>query len=145
MTTSGSEWRKAREEGVEVELPSGRTAKLRPISLQWLLKAGRIPDGLTAIVSQMISGKLEITNVVDTAKEIISLNELMVTACMVEPKVVPTPTTDEEIGLEDLTDEEVDFIVAWAAKPAQTMDTFRKRQVKSVETVYDSQDLFSTP
>jgi hypothetical protein len=143
--TTGTEWRKAREQGEAVELPSKHVVVLRPISMQSLLRHGRIPDSLTGLVSSFISGQgLDKENPVALAKSITELNMVMCKSAMLTPRIVDDPKTDEEISFEDLSEEEIDFIVSWAQEPVKTMEKFREKQAAVVENVLSGGDVSPT-
>lgn len=140
MATSGKEWRKAREEGFEIRLPSGNVADLRPVEADFFLRVGRIPDALAPLINEMISGvayKLEIPPVeqLEKGREWIGfLNELC-TYAFVTPKVVEAPQADDEISVDDICYLDKYAVYQNFTLPAHKLKTFREAQIKSLATL----------
>lgn len=151
MATSGKEWRKAREEGVEITFPSGRVAAIRPIEVDhFLLTGGHIPDFLTPIVLDMINGKsymmdMPLHEQLEKSKDFLTfLNELS-KAAFVNPKVVDDPQADDEISVDDLTYGEKTIVYRFFSRPAEVLRRFRDSWAKSVAFVDVAQNDGSHP
>ncbi len=129
--TSATEWRRIKEEGQTVELPSGNVVQLRPVSMEALYASGAIVDGLTPIVASIIStGGFSSGNepeaILDAAKKMIELKRILCTACMLSPKIVDEPDYDNnEIAYFDLSSEDSEFIMSWAQRPQKNLSSFR--------------------
>lgn len=127
--TTGAEWRRAREEGVEVELPTGRIVLLRPVTLYELTKTGQIPDPLLITANKalgVLTGKVELTP--QDFKNQLEMIVFIARAAILSPKIVDTPKSEDEMAIYDLTQEEIDFIAEWAEKPQLKLTPFRSEQ-----------------
>lgn len=131
-------WRKAREEGVLITLPSGNVAKLKPVALDSLLLAGRIPDMLTPIVAKMLwadegTETDQIAEVVEMAKGFADLVNLIIPAVFVEPVVIAEGEPGEgEITLDDISFEDKVTVFQLATSGAATLTKFREKQVRDL-------------
>lgn len=140
MATSGKEWRKAREEGIETLMPSGMTANLRPVEADFFLRVGHVPDALAPLINTIISGdsyKLEIPPVeqLEKGKEWIAfLNELC-TYAFVTPKVVEAPQADDEISVDDICYLDKFSVYQKFSMPAHKLRAFCQAQIESMATM----------
>lgn len=141
VVTSGTEWRRAREKGELVELPSGKVARLRPISLLSLMKRGRIPDPLSAVISEMIGGKTKKGIDLETFQGFAELLELVCREAFVEPKIVDEPGADDEIGAMDVGFDDQLFVFNHAQGEIQLMRPFRSERAGDVEAAHGSEDV----
>ncbi len=140
--TSAAEWRKAREEGYVVTLPSGHVARLRPVALDVLIISGKLPDLLTPLAAKSLwieTDGEEIANEAEKAKGYAELINIIVPAAMVEPRVVDDPTGDDEISLEDIDFADKAAIYQLATQPAEVLRRFRDKQKRNVAAVSDGQ------
>ncbi len=136
IPTSGTEWRKAREEGMLVTLPSGKVARLRPVSVTALYASGDMPEQLTPVVQAMLFGKTPTEdNMAEFMKSTHALNVLICKEAFIEPRIVEKPITDDEISFADLTGEEVEYVFSWVSNPQKTLEPFRDEQNKPVAVV----------
>lgn len=146
--TSGAEWRKLREEGYVVQLPSSQCwVKLRPVAIDALMISGRIPDLLTPLASSHLWSPRWITQ--DEAKQILSeakaareyteLISIIVRAAMVEPKIVDNPQAEDEIALDDLDIHDKFNIFNLMTQPLGWLRRFRDQQTADVEPVQHSE------
>jgi len=141
IITTAIEWRKAREEGEVVTLPSGKTARLRTLSLLRLLERGTIPDSLSGIIQEMMGGEKKVANTLETFQ---SLSELMALVCQlsfVYPKIVDDPQADDEINIEDVAYDDQFHVFNWSQKEIALMTPFRQKRDGDVETVPGSDDV----
>ena len=142
--TSAKEWKRLRKEGVLVELPSGMVARLRPVSIIDLWRSsGSIPDGLTAIIGDLlVNGTVSAQKSEMTAELITSIAELYTMVCraaFVEPAIVDSPRDNaEEIALEDLSQADREFTLAWVSTPTTELKPFLTEQGQSLESVEPS-------
>lgn len=139
-----SEWRKLREEGEIVELPStGRVVRWRSVSLQAMLISGSILDVIASEAARVLWD--EESDDRPTHKKVVDWNNLVahvVAASLIEPKVIvptaeiPYPElADDEILISDLTPDEQMSIYNLAVYPTQTVRRFRDEQAGDVEAL----------
>lgn len=142
--TPASEFRRAREQGEKITLPTGRIVLMRTVKPSLLLKLGKIPDFLSELVIQILYGK--ITNEQYQAhfapnerkEHAIEMAESLRVVCMgalIYPRVVEDPQADDEIHIDDLQDNEQRFIFDLALLEASDLSRFRERQEANVEPV----------
>jgi hypothetical protein len=131
------ERRRAREEGVEVELPSGMFARIRPVSFTALLSYGNVPEMLTPIIREAAAGKLNADGVAD-ADAVTRTFELANAVCryaFVYPRIVNTPEEDDEISIEDVDLDDRMEVMNFLNKPLSHLRSFRSQQTAAVEFV----------
>lgn len=136
--TSGKQWREKRAEGVEITLPSGHVARIRPVSMRAFLNLPTIPDTLTPIVRKAVFGdSADKLNPEDNEK----LHDVLDHLCryaFVSPRIVDDPQADDEIGIEDLDTTDKWAVYAMLDKAAHEMRSFRFEQARAVESVPES-------
>ena len=128
--TSAREFRRLRREGQLVELPSGMVARLRPVALIDLWRtAGNIPDALTSIIAELVANqslnpeKSEMTGQLIGA--VGDLYGMVCRAAFITPAIVEAPRDEaEEIQLEDVTQADRQFVLAWASAPTNELGRF---------------------
>lgn len=143
--TSGTEWRKNREQGELIQLPfCGRFVRLRTVRPDTLVRLGKIPNVLTTLVLNMIYDRGEedqfekfLTNVESREEALEMLESLRVvcTASMVSPKIVDNPQADDEISIDDLDLGDRSYIFRLAFVPAEALSTFRYKPPSDVAVV----------
>lgn len=139
--TAIEQWRSLRENGYLVELPSGNTARLRPVSLAEMVKNGRIPDTLTPIAAEAIStlGQGVATEtIIKMTKEVVEFLHLVTVASFLEPRVVILKTPDELppddcISIWDVSLEDQSFVLSLTGAPTRALESFRREQEADVE------------
>lgn len=144
--TPGAAWRKPREVGETVRLPSGNVATLRPVALDQLMLSGKIPDLLTPIAAKSLWTETDtgaIADQVETAKGFAELVNLIVPLAMLAPRVVAEPAGDDEIAPDDIEFSDKIAIFQLATGGATVLANFRKGQETDVEPVPDGQDVQS--
>lgn len=142
--TPGSAWRKPREQGEIVTLPSGNVARLRPVAVDALLAAGRIPDLLSPIAAKTLwveTDTASIAEQAESAKGFADLINLIVPLAMIEPRVVDNPEGEGEIALEDVDFSDKIAIFQLATGGSTVLRQFRLNQEKRVATVHDGENL----
>ena len=142
--TPGATWRKPREVGETVRLPSGNIATLRPVALDQLMLSGKIPDLLTPIAAKSLWTETDtgmIADQVETAKGFAELVNLIVPAAVIEPRIVAEPAADDEITLADIEFSDKIAIFQLATGGATVLKSFREQQEKRVEPVPDGEDV----
>lgn len=144
--TSGAAWRRAREEGEVITLASGNIVRVRAVPLDHLITSGRIPDILTPIAAKALWTDTEasvVADQVEVAKGFVELINLVVPAALLTPRVVETPTADDEISLADIDFQDKLTLFNLATGGAAMLRQFRIQQEKRMEPVSDSQDVRS--
>jgi hypothetical protein len=124
--TSAKEFRQKSQkasEGELVTLPSGAVVKLRKPSLTGLLKKGLVPAHLLSVA--MGSGE-DKKLTADDLKKGVELTDFILMEAFVEPKLVRENPTEDEICLDDLTDEDRFHVQAYAQGGASDLNSFRK-------------------
>jgi len=158
--TSAAEWRKPREEGYTVTLPSGKIARLRPVALDMLVAAGRIPDTLTAIAAKALWGgddndEGDPVESLQDATDYIEFVNLITRAAMLEPRIcdqseradivredgerIRTVEDTNCIMLDDIELDDRVMIQRVALLPATQMRRFRDRQIAGMEALSDGE------
>lgn len=159
--TSAAEWRQAREEGYVKQLPSGRCVKLRPASIDIMMRNGMIPDVLSDMAAKVLwetASELEalLTNNPELRNQYLDLVNCIVPAVVVEPRVLGLgersdlaemgdgeqiqPLEAGTILLEDISFRDRDAIFQIALLPAESLRSFRIGQKGDVEAVPDGED-----
>ena len=135
--TSGREWRRPREEGYALTLPSGNTAIIRPVALDVMLQQGEIPDVLTPIAASTLWSEVEVDGDKDPALglRMIGLFDIVARAAFVEPRVVDDPQDDDEIAPSDLSLEDKGAVFQLAIQPARVLAKFCEQQAAGVGPV----------
>ena len=141
QATSGKEWRRLREEGEVVELPSGHVACLRPLSLLSLMERGKVPDTLSGVVSQLIVKGDKPAATLETYQDFAELISWVCRVSFIEPRIVDDPKEDNEIGIDDVNFEDRVFVFNWAQKEVQFLMPFRPEPGGDVADVAGSQQL----
>lgn len=143
QSSSALEWRKAREIGELVPLPSGLSARLRPADLMKMVKLGRIPDLLSPIAAKMVWSEQEpeeIGQTLDMAMEYYDLINIVLPAIFVYPKIVTddgAELADDEIILADVGPDDRVIAFNLAISGVSAMRNFRERQAEFMATVSD--------
>jgi hypothetical protein len=134
--TSGKQWRKRREEGVEIRFPTTKNiARIRPLDITFFLKEGRVHNLLESAAFEGLVEKdvTEYTEDEVTAFQVtLDFLNKVTTHCFVSPKIVDNPTADDEISIEDVLLDEKYFLFSLLARPAQALDHFRPKQADDV-------------
>jgi hypothetical protein len=147
IPTKGVDWRKPREEGFVLALPSGNSARIRPVALDVLLRNGEIPDLLTPFVAQMVYSGVDTDELdkllspeklTEQSTEMLGLIDAVVTAAFVDPRIVAEPQADDEISIVDVELADRGTVFSLAVLPANDLRRFLERQEASVEPVPDS-------
>lgn len=140
--TPAIEWRKPREVGFKIQLPSGKVARIRPITSALLYKLGRVPDALTSFVMEGFDDAVE-DPVAETSRIAQDNPEAwntyvdgIVETAFVYPRIVENPSADDEISIEDVEDGDKEYVVSVVFTPASQLAIFLERQSQgSVESV----------
>lgn len=128
------EWRSARAEGEEAELPSGLTVKLRKVSVMDLARLGKIPTTLQPQFDKFAKKQQAQMSLADL-KEFAPMVELVCGACIVEP-------SDLDVAELPFTDQIAVF--GWANEGANQLQTFRKLKAQPLELAYNGSGVRAT-
>jgi hypothetical protein len=150
LATSAKTWRQAREEGVEIKLPSGHMAAVRPIEADFFVMHGSIPDPLAATLNSILDGQT--VKIGDITMEELErkktewlpfLNELASFA-LVEPICrnveAGTPLADNEISVWDLSYADKIALYRFFCQPADFLKTFRQFQIDRLAALDAAKD-----
>lgn len=135
-------WRQPRQEGFVVVLPSGNAARLRPVALDQMILAGKLPDLLTPLAAKTLwtnTDEAEIGNQIELAKGFAQLVNMIVPLAMMEPKIVEDPLADDEIAIEDIDFGDKVAVFQLATQPATFLRAYRDQQAANVATVSNGQ------
>lgn len=149
--TLGRDLRRGREEGVVLPFPSGNAYRIAPVSLDVLLKSGRIPDLLTpfavSVIMEGIDSKLDELEkrmqpdaILDEATEWLAFVDLICEASFLEPRIVDDPQADDEIAIVDLPFVDRGHAMLLALQPIEVLRRFRDEEAASLESVPDGED-----
>lgn len=145
--TPSDQWKSPRKAGFVIELPSGNFARVkRTMSMIELIKNGKIPNPLGAVVNEMIEkGELALNLAkldMEARMQAIDLVDQTVVNAMVEPRVIiPPENVNPEIfqappgaiSINDLTFEDRLFISEVAQGGATDLTRFRTAQNELME------------
>jgi len=144
--TRGIDWRKPREEGFLLALPSGNTVRIRSVALDVLLRQGKVPDLLTPFIAKTIydgvdtkqlDEMLSIENLAEQSDEMLALIDAICVAAFLEPRIVDDPQAEDEISIEDVELADRGTVFSLAMLPANDLRRFLDRQAASLEPVSD--------
>lgn len=115
QVTPAAVWRAPRLEGYLKQLPSGRMARLRPVSPADLLLRDDLPSLVKPVIARMLFEGIdnptrEIRQMVEqgegdprqTSREAMVLYDLVCRLAFVEPQIVDNPQADKEIHIDDV-------------------------------------------
>lgn len=139
--SSGKAWRKENE-GVLIELPSGKRAVVRGVTIQLLVRLGRIPDGLTPLVADIMLGKADEFPAPTNADELKTRFEFIDAVCataFVKPRIVDKPKTDDEIALSDVEDIDREYVFDFLGRSTRELENFRHQQTDDVESLVSTE------
>jgi hypothetical protein len=145
--TSATEWRKLREEGVIVPLPSGFVARLRPVGIEELVRRGRIPDQLTVLAAETVwQGTPSPEQIKATSKGALEFLNIVVASAFKEPRVVLEGDPGEgEISIDDIDVGDKQAVFVWVTAPTTMLTRFRAEQKRNLAPVPDGEDDGAAP
>jgi hypothetical protein len=114
--TSAQEIRSKTQEikgGELVKLPSGSVVKLTRPSLTEMLKKGLLPDHLISVALKQ-TGQTQTKLTAEDLKKGLQMIDFILMQAFVEPKLVEANPGDNEICLDDLTEEDRNFAYQYA-------------------------------
>ena len=136
MTTTASERRRVREQGIEITFPEyGDVVAIRPMDETFFFKHGMIPDFLAPTVNEMIGTGQAKLPTVEKNQEWLNWLDNLVKWAYISPKVVDEPQGDDEISIEEVGYSDKVFLYGLFGRPANVLRSFRDAQRKSVAVV----------
>ena len=132
------EWRERQAAGVWITLPSGLDVRVGSVGPEVILKSGRVPDSLTPLVADMVTGRTAKAATPLTKDQLESQLDLMdaIVACFIkEPRIVDHPEQDDELAISDIEWVDKEFLMASVGQPLVAFERFRDQQALDVERV----------
>lgn len=160
LPTSGRQWRKPREEGFLVQLPSGNVCRLRPLSPDLMLSMGEIPDLLTPLVEKMLFEGADIGEVtqaldkaIDPAEQfdagnllrLIRFIDAFCVRALIAPRIVENPQAEDEISIYDLGLQDRFAIYQYCIQPAEVLYSFHLVAQSALEPISDGGENGNAP
>lgn len=131
--------RKNREAGVLIQFPSGYVFKIRAVNPSDFLRAGKMPDPVSHIIQEVLSGRAD---KIDFSKQTLeefqtyyAFLEFYARLCFVYPRIVDKAEADDEIQIEDLEQGDLEFLVGVIFAPLSALERFSEEQSRSLESV----------
>jgi hypothetical protein len=147
--TSARDWKRSTDIE-DVELPSGNVCRARRPGIDVFIKAGIVPDELTAIVRKSMQNtdaaidKMMNEAVDDFQKmaELFDMVDEIVCRIVVEPEVTRVPAEGDERDSDTLYVDEIDtedkmFLFSFAVGGTRDVASFREQQKQLMERVHD--------
>lgn len=132
--TKPSEWKKTADETKTIELPSGNSILVRRPSLVSMMRRGIIPNGLYSVAMKALEGKAQDMKP-DVIKPFLDFLALFVSEAAIDPKIVLKGVTDEnQVSIDDLSDEDIFAIWLGAQSIGAEKDQAREEESKKLET-----------
>lgn len=142
--TPVSQWRAEYDAGEEVPLLSGRVVRLRPMRLTTLIRTGGIPNLLIEVANKALFQEAEeIAKDLESSGKFFELVDQITTAALIYPRIVDSPTADDEVTLDYFDDSDKLTIFRLATAGVGAMRSFRFQQTADVGSVYNMLDLES--
>jgi hypothetical protein len=157
QVTTASQWKSKKRQGMVVTLPSGNSVRMRrTLDIFTLLKTGRVPNPLAAMITEVISTQGDTNpfqNIEEEGGEPLSqLLELVngqIPRIVIEPKVVLRPDDapadweppEDAIEVEDFDLEDRMFLFGVAQGGPADLASFRREQDAYVASAQDGQDV----
>ncbi len=150
--TPASEWRKVREEGTVVKLPTSQFwVRLRPVALDMLLyQEGGIPDLLTPIAAKMLWDEIPRKSILEDVKfaqDFAALVNHVVPSAFLEPRihVGPGDPADDEILSDDIPFSDKLEVFQLVIQSAEELVKFRDKQIGSLVSLPQREDVGTSP
>ena len=139
---------------VEMRLPSGLVALIRPVDVDFFVRVGRVPSMLAGTINQALDGTLTVKELADkkvpdeatrdNREWITFLNQLTV-CTFVPPRIVDVPMDDgrevkspqgeDELSIDDVSYGDKIYIYGLFTLPAQILRRFHQKQVERLASV----------
>lgn len=138
--TIGADWRRPREVGYLVKLPSGHIARIRPVGPEVFTRLSRIPVMLGEVMTNP-DADMEIDfSSPDKLKDWLEVINAITAGCMVNPRIVETPTADDEITIDDVDISDRAFLFALFGKPVRALEIFCRESFATVAGIHATED-----
>lgn len=147
-----NEYLQAIRQGVEKTLPSGLVVRLRPIDMGMLLSSD-LPEPLMRIVQRHLTGEtdsatptqqamedealtlIQENGAIKTMREMREFGSVIAQQCIVSPKIVENPQTDDQIALREIATGDLMALTQIVGMPLRELIPFRFEQTEDVEPV----------
>jgi hypothetical protein len=133
-----NEWRAKKEEGEKFTLPSGLVVKLKRVQLLDLAQRGEIPTPLVGLADQLLNQDQTVT--IESFEKFGPIINLIISACMIEPKIADKPS-DDAITAEELTAADRMAVYGWVNEILVRVRPFRDEPRGTEESTPASDDL----
>jgi len=111
--------------GKLIELPSGIVMRVARPSLALLLKSGKIPGSLVSAALKQAQGSTPMTQ--KEIQESIEVVDLILMEAVKEPQVVKENPTENQVCIDDFSDEDRGFIFNYVQQGALDLKPFRNQ------------------
>lgn len=130
---------------VEVQLPSGNVATLRPLGFDLVFRLSRIPDFLTPLIVKAFKGE-DVTDgfQIEQFEQSLEFFDFLDSLCelaFVHPQIVKEQVGEGEITSDVIDFEDKMFVYTTIGRSRQWLEMFRPGQTPHVEPLVDEQDL----
>lgn len=140
--TTVQEWR-AKNQPVEVELPSGNVALLRKVNVLDLAVTGDIPSTLVVDAARYKDGGVDMSRLSGDPQlfqQFLGLIDPVVIAAFVQPKVAKEATEDA-LGISEIDAQDKLAVFAWCNEGAEALRPFRPGPSPRLESAPDGGDV----
>lgn len=150
--TPAADWRSPRVDGVEIDLPSGKVARLRPVDMSVMLLDGTIPDLLSPLAAKSVWLGVDTPSAEDEkgyekikeiAPDLLKLYNIVTKAAFVYPRVVDDPKEEDEITLDDIDAVDKVAVFSYVTQGVAVLEFFRDQQSADVGPVPDGENIQS--
>lgn len=162
--TSASDWKKQTTAGIELEVPSGNTCRVkRPDGMRLFMERGMVPNALMPLVEEALSGKkIDVAALAEEAikdtnkvKEMIGMIDAVVVDTVIEPVVAPIPTDengnvipwgdprrdDSVLYVDEVDASDKQFIFNFAVGGTKDLESFREEQAAAMANLAAVEDV----
>lgn len=116
MTDKPSKWKAA--PSADIELPSGNRVRVRRPSILSMMRRGVIPTRLITIAAGMAEGKKSVSELKpEETLGYVEFLTLYVCEASVEPKIVMKDPKGDQVGVDQLTDDDLQAVFEKAQGP----------------------------
>jgi hypothetical protein len=124
--TPAASWRKPGREEVHT-LPSGNVVRLRRPQIMGMARRGEIPNPLIPAAIELLEGpsKPAAERTGDDTKRSSTFLFWLCQQAFVEPRLVEENAKEGELTYDDLSDDDVEWVLVWANAPAAALEPFR--------------------
>lgn len=129
---------------VEVELPSGNVATLRPLGFDLVFRSVRIPDFLTPMIVKAFKGEAVENIPLEDLNQSLEFFDMLDSLCelaFVSPRVVSNPQADDEISPDQIDFQDKTWVMNMIGKPTAWLAMFHPGSQAHVQPVGNEQNL----